>query len=203
MPSDTRHRRSLRLLGYDYSQPGAYFLTICTLNRRSWFGKVVDRKMVLNHAGRMVQAVWKGLPERFHSVALDAFVVMPNHFHGIIVLVGAQFIAPNACDRNKRWHSATSHQGAINRAPTLGEIVRVFKAATTRQIRLAGLREFGWQRNYYEHIIRGENSLNRIREYIATNPLRWELDRENPQRRGEDEFDRWLAMFKALPDRTL
>jgi hypothetical protein len=95
------------------------------------------------------------------------------------------------------------NQGAINHAPTLGEIVRTFKAATTRQIRLAGLSEFGWQRNYYEHIIRDEDSLNRIREYIATNPLRWELDRENPQRQGEDAFDRWLATFKTRPDKAL
>ena len=174
--------------------------------------------MVLNDAGRITQEIWNGLPRRFPTVELHQSVVMPNHIHGILVLVGAQFIAPNAPDWNTPWRSGTPHQGAINRAPTigrqttmgvinraptLGEIVRTFKAVTTRQIRLAGRQEFRWQRNYYEHVIRDEDSLNRIREYIATNPLRWELDWENPQRQGEDVFDRWLATFKDRPDKTL
>lgn len=117
------------------------------------------------------------------------------YLHGILVLVGAQFIAPNTSRRDKSHpYIGATEPDAINRAPTvgqpgqggmnhattLGEIVRAFKAATARQIRLAGLQEFGWQRNYYEHIIRNEDFLTRIRKYIATNLLRWELDRENP-----------------------
>jgi len=158
----------------------------------------------------VVQAVWDGLTERFPTVESDQFVVMPNHLHGILVLVGAQFIAPNAPGRqtikgaiNRAPTTGQPNQGAIDRAPTLGEIVRAFKAVTARQIRLTGLRNFRWQRNYYEHIIRDEDSLHRIREYIVTNPHRWELDSENPKRKGEDEFDRWLATFKARPDKTL
>jgi putative transposase len=189
MQPDVHHRRSIRLQGYDYAQAGAYFVTICTQDKECSFGKVVSGEMVLNDAGRLTQAVWAGLPERFPIAELDQFVVMPNHLHGILVLVGVQFIAPTI-----------PRQGVITRAPTLGEIIRSFKAVTARQIHLAGLQEFKWQRNYYEHIVRDEDSLTHIREYIATNPIRWELDRENPQRIGEDEFDRWLATFKARAD---
>lgn len=204
MSSDIHHRRSIRLQDYDYAQAGAYFVTICAQNRECLFGKVMDGKMMLNDTGRVAQAVWDGLPGRFPTIELDQFVVMPNHLHGILVLVGTQFIAPTIPRQgviNRAPTMMQQGQGVINRAPTLGEIVRTFKAATARQIRLVGLSEFGWQRNYYEHVIRDEDSLNRIREYIATNPLRWELDRENPKRQGEDVFDRWLATFKTRPDK--
>jgi REP element-mobilizing transposase RayT len=194
MPSNLHHRRSIRLPGYDYAQTGAYFVTICTQNRECLLGEVVDGEMVLNDAGRMVQSVWDGLPGRFPTVELDQFIVMPNHLHGIIVLVGAQFIAPTAGRQN---------QGVINHAPTLGEIIRAFKAVAARQIRLAGFPEFRWQRNYYEHIIRDEDSLKRIQEYITTNPLRWQCDQENPWRTGVDDFDRWLTTFKPHATRKM
>jgi REP-associated tyrosine transposase len=208
MSSDIHHRRSIRLQGYDYTQAGAYFVTICTQNRECLFGKVVDGEMVLNDAGQITQEIWNGLPGRFPTVELDQSVVMPNHIHGILILVGAQFIAPNAPSHQGAINRAPTigrrtTKGVINHAPTLGEIIRAFKAATARQIRLAGLQEFRWQHNYYEHIIRDEDSLNRIREYIATNPLCWELDRENPRHQGEDAFDRWLATFKSRPDKML
>jgi REP element-mobilizing transposase RayT len=122
---------------------------------------------------------------------------MPNHLHGIIIIVGAQFIAPQN-ENLLRIHKVVN-EGAINRAPTLGEIIRPVKAVTSRQIRVSVNQTFGWQRNYYEHVIRNEDSLNHIREYIRTNPTRWELDRENPKRKGEDIFDRWLSTFKDRP----
>jgi REP element-mobilizing transposase RayT len=117
-------------------------------------------------------------------VSLDSFVVMPNHIHGIII-VGAQFIAPDSVQfiaPSSVPHNQvdTVQEGVMNRAPTLGEIVRAFKAASTRTIRQAANPEFAWQRNYYEHIIRSEESLNRIRQYVLDNPLRWAIDRENP-----------------------
>jgi putative transposase len=166
MVSDTHHRRSVRLQGYDYAQAGAYFVTICTQDRECSLGKVVDGEMALSDAGRMVQSVWEGLPGRFPTVELDQFVVMPNHIHGILVLVGAQFIAPTVHAQNKRMVGAqfiapnasgrdklsrptgrdksrpyigTAEPGMISRAPTLGEVVRAFKAATARQIRFSGL----------------------------------------------------------------
>lgn len=179
------HRRSLRLQGYDYSQAGAYFVTICTHNRACLFGEVVDGEMRLNETGRMVASALQAISDHFPQVDVDAFVVMPNHVHGIIVIngVGAQFIAPNTHETD----AAAINLGAINRAPTLGDMVRAFKARSTRDIRLREPGVSVWQRNYYEHIVRNEDDLARIREYIVNNPLQWALDRENPANRKEGE----------------
>jgi len=174
---DIHHRRSIRLRGYDYSQAGAYFITLCTQKRKCLFGDVLGNAMRLNDAGRIVQNVWDALPNHYSCIELDSFVVMPNHIHGIIVLndVGAQFIAPNNND-------GAINQGAMNRAPTVGEIIRTFKARCTHGInQLRGVQGVSiWQRNYYEHIIRNESSLQEIREYITNNPAQWANDRENP-----------------------
>ncbi len=177
---DIHHRRSIRLRYYDYSQAGAYFITLCTQKRECLFGAVVGDDMRLSDAGRMVQDIWDALPGHYSCVELDCFVVMPNHIHGIVVLngVGAQFIAPN--------HDGATNSGAINRAPTVGEIIRAFKARCTHRINQ--LRDMQgasiWQRNYYEHIIRSESSLQETREYIANNPAQWANDRENPDAVG-------------------
>jgi len=188
---EIHHRHSIRLKGYDYSQTGYYFVTICTRNRECVFSDVVDGKMKLSRIGQLVQIAWNDLLERFHNLELDEFAVMPNHVHGIIIIVEAGLALPN--------------QGAASSAPTkdistrLGDVVRAFKSVSAINVNrfLSRLGVPLWQRNYYEHIIRNEESLNRVREYIETNPLHWELDRENPHRKGEDEFDRWLATFKT------
>jgi len=176
MPYDPQrhHRRSIRLRGYDYSNAGVYFVTLCVRDRTCLFGEVLDGAMRLNDMGRKVEGLWKELPSRFPRVAIDEFVVMPNHFHGIIVLendsrdptyvedsVGAQFIAP--------------------KQSTLGTLVRAFKASSTRAIRIGFNPEFAWQRNYYEHIIRNENELKQKTDYILDNPSRWDDDPENPK----------------------
>ncbi|HXH08955.1 MAG TPA: transposase [Alphaproteobacteria bacterium] len=178
------HRRSIRLKGYDYTQPGAYFVTICTQNRACLFGEVVDGKMLLNDAGRMVQTAWDEIPVHYAGVAIDAFVVMPNHMHGIVVLVGA---AP--CGR-PRLEAPTLGQ-AQGPAPTIAmslpDVVHRFKTMTTKRY-ADGVKQRGWspfpgrlwQRNYYEHVIRDTKCLNSIRQYIADNPAHWALDRENP-----------------------
>ena len=182
---DKHHRRSIRLKGYDYSQPGAYFVTVVTQDRACLFGEIVDGEMQLNNSGQIAKAAWDELPARFPSVRLDAFIVMPNHVHGII-MVGAQFIAPSD-------GFGATNQGVMNHAPTLGEIVRTYKAASTRLIRQAGTPDFAWQRNYYEHIVRDEESLNRIRRYILDNPARWEFDRENPAATAAEPEDAWCG----------
>jgi putative transposase len=198
-------RRFLRLRDFDYSTEGAYFVTICTRNRECLLGDVMEGKMRLNELGRMVQTVWDGLPERFPTVELDALVVMPNHVHGIL-LVGAALAPPKR--RKAGAGLALPVGGAASSAPTgpasittLGNVLRAFKSISAISVNrlLSRSGQPLWQRNYYEHVIRDEESLNRLREYIATNPLRWELDRENPGRKGEDEFDRWLATFKRRP----
>jgi len=163
-----RNRRSIRLKGYDYTQPGAYFVTICTQNRECLFGQITDGKMVLNNAGRMVADSWEWLAEQYDHVLLDEWVVMPNHLHGIIVITDGG-----------RGGSRTAP--TVKRKP-IGRLIGAFKTVSTKQINQ--MRETSgaklWQRNYYEHIIRNENELNRIREYIHNNPLKWEFDRENP-----------------------
>ncbi|MDD3580050.1 MAG: transposase [Desulfobacca sp.] len=204
------HRRSIRLSGYDYSQAGAYFITFCTHQRQSLLGQVIDGQMVLNAAGQAVWEVWEMLPGRFPTISLGDFTVMPNHVHGIIIIdttSGAGQVLPKnnmhpSSGRGAagRAPEATS-QGAASSAPTLGQIMRAFKSISAITVnRLLGRSgQSLWQRNYYEHVIRDEKSLNRIREYIMTNPLRWHLDRENPHSTGVDDFDKWLAKFKTKP----
>jgi len=171
---DRHHRRSIRLKGHDYAEPGAYFVTICTYQRECLLGHVEGVDVVLSSAGRIAQSIWEGLADRFPSVGTDEFVIMPNHIHGIIV-VGAQFIAPDST-----WNPT-------NHAPTLGEIVRAFKATVTRLVRRGdeGVMNhaptgFGWQRGFYDHIVRNEAELGVIREYIRANPSRWHEDENNP-----------------------
>ena len=177
------HRRSIRLPGYDYAQPGAYFVTVCVQGRGCLFGDIAGDEMVPNEAGRMVSAWWYELPRKFPSCDPDVLVVMPNHIHGVIVIregpVGAdQRVRPGSC--------AHDHTGAHTGAP-LPRIVQWFKTMTTNAY-ARGVNERGWtpfvarlwQRNYYEHIVRDEDELNRIREYIVNNPRSWNEDPDNP-----------------------
>lgn len=191
--TDQHHRRSLRLQGYDYAQAGAYFVTICTQNRACLFGEIVDEKMRVNDVGRMVERWWEKLPEKFPATEIDEFIIMPNHLHGIVVLVGAApcgrpggvAVADASGLARARLKAGHPHGGA----PTLGDIMSWFKTMTTNDY-LRGVKQRGWtsfpgklwQRNYYEHIIRDDAALDRIRQYIAENPLRWATDDENLQR---------------------
>ena len=165
---------SPRLEGWDYGSHGLYFVTICTHGRECLFGEVVDGEMRLNDAGQAAQAEWVRLPECFQSIELDEFVIMPNHLHGII-LVGAGLAPPGGAVGALLAAPPAS-------APTLGDILRAFKSISAIAVnRLLGRSGRSlWQRNYYEHVIRNEDELARIREYIANNPAQWALDRENP-----------------------
>ena len=183
MPYDPNrhHRRSIRLKGYDYSQAGAYFITLCTQDRACLFGRVMNGEMRLNDAGRMVLAEWNRLPERFPQVVLDAFVVMPNHVHGILVITDP---APTV---------GATVGATLVVAPTVGNIIGAFKSRVTveyiRGVKTSGWPPFRgrlWQRNYYEHIIRNERALNAIRQYIMENPRRWHRDREKEARSASD-----------------
>jgi REP element-mobilizing transposase RayT len=166
------HRRSIRLKEYDYSQAGAYYVTIDVQNRECLFGEIVDYEMILNEAGKMIDEQWNALLERFPDIELDVYQVMPSHFHGIIVVtenVDAQNIVVQ------------------NRKPRLGDIIGAFKSITTHDY-ILGVDNKNWpqfykrlwQRNYYEHVIRDEADLNRIRDYIQSNPANWGEDEENP-----------------------
>jgi putative transposase len=161
MPNDHHpRRRSTRLPGYDYSQAGAYFITVCTQNRAMLFGEVIDCDVRLTEMGTIVQQIWSDLPTHYDGIDLDAFIVMPNHVHGIIVL----------SDQSDRRHA-------------ISEIVRGFKTFSARRANeRLGRRGALWQRGYYEHVIRNEKALDRIRVYIANNPPQWADDPENVSR---------------------
>ncbi len=171
--TDIRHRSSLRLKGYDYKQAGVYFVSMCTLNRTCFFGDIVNGEMMLNAEGQIVAGEWIKTAEIRNNIELDEWVVMPNHFHGILVI--------NECRGTARRAPTVEQFGkpVPNSIPT---IIRSFKSAVTKRINK--LRNSPgakiWQRNYYEHIIRNEDELNCIREYITNNPLKWEFDKENP-----------------------
>jgi REP element-mobilizing transposase RayT len=165
------HRRSVRLKGYDYSQEGAYFVTICTQARRCLFGEIVAGVMRLNEFGQIANEVLIAVPTHYENVELGEYVIMPNHVH-LIIRVGAQFIAPSTpIAIEPANNQGANNQGAINRAPTLGEIVRALKARVARKSNVPI-----WQRNYHEHIIRNANEYNRIAQYIINNPTNWEND---------------------------
>jgi putative transposase len=177
---ERHHRRSIRLLGWDYASAGAYFVTICTRERLCLFGEVVDGRMQMNEYGQIAWVCWEEIPLHFPQAELDAFVVMPNHVHGIIILatpVGARHAVPlqnGISGKPERFGKPVP--GSI---PT---IIRSFKSAVTKRIN--ALRDAPaapvWQRNYYEHIIRNERELGHIREYILSNPANWGTDENNP-----------------------
>jgi len=175
---DIHHRRSIRLREYDYGQAGAYFVTICAHNCECFFGDIVAGAMRLNEYGGIVRDEWKKSEQIRAEIASDAFVVMPNHFHGIV------FIVAGRVDRFCGGDRPVAPTGAINgpKPKSIGALVAGFKSAVTKSINTHRATPGApvWQRNYYEHVIRNDDDLNRIRDYIASNPLRWMEDENNP-----------------------
>lgn len=168
MTASNHQRRSIRLRGYDYSQKGAYFITIVTDNRDTLFGDILNDEMILTTEGEIATQCWLAIPNHHPQVELDLFVVMPNHIHGILLVVGdseSKSVVAGKCRSPSR---------------TIGSIVRGFKIGVTKGIRAIDASKEVWQRNYYEHIIRDEDYLDRIREYILANPRQWQFDKENP-----------------------
>jgi putative transposase len=164
---------STRLPGWDYSQPGWYFVTICTRDRLCFFGDVVDGAMRLSPIGEIVAEEWRKTPQIRPNVELDEWIVMPNHVHGIIVITVTAVVV----ETPRRGVSTT--MGGLT-AGSLGAIVGQIKSVCTKRIWAAGYTDFGWQSQFYDRIIRDELTLERVREYIRNNPLKWERDRNNP-----------------------
>ena len=164
-----QNRRSIRLPGYDYQQAGMYFVTICVQEKECLLGEIVDGEIHLSNHGRLAEAGWNWLNNQYPFVSIDLFCVMPNHVHAIIQIhdVG-------------QGKNPGKEKGVQRKS--LGRLVGAYKTHTTKQINIqhdsSGI-PF-WQRNYYEHIVRNQKDLDRIREYISNNPLKWELDNENP-----------------------
>jgi len=201
---NNHHRRSIRLHGYDYSQPGIYFITLCTYNRECLFGEILNGEMRLNEFGKIANQCWLEIPNHFPQTQLDEYIIMPDHIHGIIVLndfvgvqnVGAKIVGAKIV--------GTKNVGAKNFSPlpmptpeptplpmptreqnitpfrspskTIGSIIRGFKIGVTKWFRQNTDIYVVWQRNFYEHIIRNEDELNRIRQYIIDNPKKWKTD---------------------------
>ena len=178
---DQQRRRALRLRDFDYAQTAAYFVTVCTYRRACLFGDVTDGKMLLHDPGRIVQAAWQALPEHYPHVRVDAFVVMPNHVHGIVILAPKDSVGAGLAGAG--WKPAPTESSTIARRHGLPEIVRAFKTFSARRVNAARAAPGTplWQRNYYEHVVRDADELNRIREYIDLNPVQWAMDRENPR----------------------
>ena len=191
------HRKSIRLKNYDYAQAGMYFVTICTQNHVTLFGDIIDNAMAINAAGIMVVDQWQMLGNRFPSIKLHEYVVMPNHFHGIIEIIGANpGDCPDGCSNcanirgscrgNPLWLPRCQGQvqdSPLRLPPTVGDIVGAFKSLSTRgyihHVKHHNWPPFSgklWQRNYYEHIIRNEATYLKIADYIQTNPQRWRED---------------------------
>jgi REP element-mobilizing transposase RayT len=176
--NDARHRRSIRLRGYDYASAGAYFVTLVTRERGCILGEIELGDLRTSPIGKIAIEEWAKTAEIRPNVEVDAFIVMPNHLHGILFIsgptVGAHSCAP--------LRPPDEHAPPVRQPRSLGSLIAGFKAATTKRIN--ALRDSPgvpvWQRNYYERIIRNEAELNRIRRYIKDNPARWDDDPENP-----------------------
>lgn len=195
------HRRSLRLKGYDYAREGLYFITICCFENKHLFGKIVDGVVMLNEAGRFAERCWEEIPEHFKNVVLHAFVIMPNHVHGILEIVGAKNeedgnVAGAKMKNNGNNENNADREGAKNFSPvrgdiignrnsplpqspsrTIGSVVRGFKIGVTKWMRQNTGVINVWHRNYYDIIIRNEQSYDNISNYIVNNPINWRDDR--------------------------
>lgn len=159
-------RRSPRLANYDYASPGTYFVTLCTTAGKLTFGEVRDSNVRLNRYGSIVAQCWNDIPQHFGEVGLDLYVVMPNHLHGLVVLGDSINVPPSLLS-----------------CPSLHKVIGAFKSAATRRINALRATSGAplWQRTFYEHVVRSDHGMERIREYIVNNPAKWELDEENPR----------------------
>lgn len=158
------HRKRNRLKNFDYSNNGYYFVTICVYKREYVFGEIKDDQMVLNRYGKIMKKCYLDLPNHYINCTLDEYVIMPNHMHGIIII-------KNVGNGLKPFPTNTKY--------SLSEIIRGFKTFSSRSIHQLGLNSFKWQKSFYDHIIRNEQSLWAIRQYIKNNPKNWEEDRNN------------------------
>lgn len=189
------NRKSIRLKGYDYTSAGLYFVTICTQNREHLFGKINNGQMILNDPGKMIEKWYFELENKFSDIKCGEMVIMPNHFHCIIQNVGAdQRVCPNTINEQPPISGehvgspqpGSPQPGSSQPGSPLSAVVQWFKTMTTneyiRGVKTKNWKRFDgklWQRNYWEHIIRNDNSHHRIAQYIIDNPLKWENDTLN------------------------
>ncbi len=180
------HRRSIRLKGYDYSQAGAYFVTICAYNRECLFGEIVDGKMALNELGEIVREEWIYSTKIRNEIKMDEYVVMPNHIHGIVIIKDVDNVPVGVTGRSPLQRRSPLRQDDRHphgpKPKSIGSFIAGFKSVVTKRInelrKLPGASV--WQPNYYDHIIRDEKEYYKIKNYIKNNPAQWIEDKNNP-----------------------
>ncbi|AJC49017.1 transposase [Allofrancisella guangzhouensis] len=174
-------RKSTRIKGYDYSQNGYYFITICTKNRVNYFGNVSNNgQIALNSYGSIVYECWKSIPQHYSKAYLDEFVIMPNHIHGILIINNNVETEQYSVLSKGNSLSMTAQYAVTTNRIGLSQILKSYKEMCTKNIRNnLGDNKFQWQRSFYDHVIRDEKSLLKIREYIQNNPTKWHLDKYN------------------------
>ncbi len=174
-------RQTARLKWFDYSTAGFYVATICTYNLQHAFGEIDQGTMHLNESGRIAQSQWIKVPERFPGIALDHYIIMPNHIHGIVVIYRKTNIAnvPERFRMHMQALAAERHPAFKDtyQPPTLGAIIRAYKAATARLIRVSGVIDFAWHGRYHEKVLRDDVALDTMRNYIQNNPANWQKDK--------------------------
>ncbi|MFH1196927.1 MAG: transposase [bacterium] len=175
--------KSARLKEWDYSTAWWYYVTINTHNHIIWFGDIINDKMMLNEFGKIVDVCWNEIPTHYSTVELDYYQIMPNHIHGIIILNNPAELKTNNSEQNQNSLNnqivETPYKASL--PPTLGDIVGKFKGAVTREIHKLRHKSFTWQPRFYDHIIRNEKELFHIRKYIEQNPLKWSIEKDNPE----------------------
>lgn len=166
-------RKRNRLKEYDYSQGGYYFVTICVNNRKDYFGKIKNKACVLNEFGKIIKEVIESINVKYPYVTIDYYVIMPDHIHAIIII-----------DPSENISVVTSRDLSPNNKPrikSLSEIIGAFKTMSSKELHIKGLKEFKWQRSFYDRIIRNEKELYQIRKYIEQNPLSLEIEKQSPE----------------------
>jgi putative transposase len=172
--SNNRSRRSIRLKGYDYSADGAYFITICVRDLECLLGEIHDGQMILNEYGAIVRDVWEDLPERVSDIDIDEYVVMPNHFHAIVLI-------NKSPQSTEIYKDLDVDDSKARRKMILPKVVGRFKMLAAKAINQSREIEGSfWQHNYYERVIRSEEDCQIIRQYIINNPRQWEMDEHHP-----------------------
>jgi putative transposase len=178
------HRRSIRLKGYDYSQDGAYFITLCAYNRELLFGDIIDQKMILNNTGQIAYDEWIKTAEMRPNIELGEFIIMTNHVHGIIIINNTEYCCRGTMHRAPTLmpHGPVSEQFGKPMSNTIPIIIRGYKSSLTKQINILRIMPGApvWQHNYFERIIRDETEYYRIENYIKNNPNHWAEDKNNP-----------------------
>jgi len=173
---EDRRRRSTRLQGWDYASPGAYFVTICSKGKHPFFGSIRDSGMHLSPAGEQAHRIWQELPDHHPHVEVDEFVIMPNHMHGILIFQDSVATFHETSLQPERDAVSEKMSAISPKAGSLSVMIRLYKGAVTRWARANGYPDFAWQPRFYDHIIRDDEDLHRIRRYISLNPLKWSLD---------------------------